>query len=250
MKRLWTNGAIYTMESPAKTVEAVLVENGEIIAVGERVPLQALADEVIDLQGGAMYPGFVDSHLHMIGYGDKLQRLDVSDVKSGAQLLDKVRLAAKDLQPGEWLIGDGWNENQFNDGYIPTKEELDAVCENPLLLNRICHHVILVNTAAIKLAQRTNDLVEVEGGKIGRHLSGELNGLFYEQATNLITSTLMSDGEDYVASLKKSLSLTIEDMLSYGLTGGHTEDMGYYGSFENPLTAFNSARFRRYTFNK
>ena len=239
MKRLWTNGTIYTMESSTATVEAVLVEAGEIIAVGEKVHLQAVADEVIDLKGAVMYPGFVDSHLHMIGYGDTLQRLDVSDVKSGAQLLEKVQLAAKDLQPGEWLIGDGWNDNQFNDGHIPTKEELDTVCENPLLLNRICHHVILVNSAAIKSTKLTNDVVEVEGGKIGRHLNGELNGLFYEQATNLITSALVTDGKDYVASLKKSLTLAIEDMLSYGLTGGHTEDMGYYGSFENPLTAFN-----------
>ena len=239
MKRLWTNGTIYTMESPTTTVEAVLVEGGKITEIGEKAKLEGMADEIIDLKGAAMYPGFVDSHLHMIGYGDTLQRLDVSDVKSGAQLLEKVQLAAKDLQPGEWLIGDGWNENQFTDEHIPTKEELDAVCENPLLLNRICHHVILVNSAAIKSAQLSNDITEVEGGKIGRHASGKLNGLFYEQATNLITSSLMTDGEDYINSLKKSLSLAIENMLSYGLTGGHTEDMSYYGSFENPLTAFN-----------
>jgi predicted amidohydrolase YtcJ len=239
MKRLWTNGTIYTMESPTTTVEAILVENGKVIEIGEKAQLQAVADEVIDLQGATMYPGFVDSHLHIIGYGDALQRLDVSDVKSGTQLLEKVQLAAKDLQPGEWLIGDGWNENQFTDEHIPTKEELDAVCENPLLLNRICHHVVLVNSAALKSAQLANNVAEVEGGKIGRHSNGELNGLFYEQATNLITSALMTEGEDYVASLKKSLTLAIEKMHSYGLTGGHTEDMSYYGSFENPLTAFN-----------
>ena len=116
MKRLWTNGTIYTMESSTTTVDAVLVEAGKIIAVGEKAQLQAVADEEIDLKGAVMYPGFVDSHLHIIGYGETLQRLDVSDVKSGAQLLEKVQLAAKDLQPGEWLIGDGWNENQFNDG--------------------------------------------------------------------------------------------------------------------------------------
>ena len=143
MKRLWTNGAIYTMESPAKTVEAVLVENGKIVSVGERVPLQALADEVIDLQGGAMYPGFVDSHLHMIGYGDKLQRLDVSDVKSATELLQKVKLAAKSLQPGEWLIGDGWNENQFTDGVIPSKEELDTIITGSEVLVPTVNRIVM-----------------------------------------------------------------------------------------------------------
>lgn len=238
MKRLWTNGTIYTMESPTKTVAAVLVENGKILNVGERAQLQVLADEVIDLQGATMYPGFVDSHLHMIGHGDKLQRLDLSDVKSATELLQKVKLAAKNLQQGEWLIGDGWNENQFIDGRIPAIEELDVVCNNPLLLNRICHHVVLVNSAAIKAAQLTNEVADVEGGKIGRHANGELNGLFYEQATNLVTSAILTEGEGYIASLEKSLTLAIEDMVSYGLTGGHTEDMSYYGSFENPLTAF------------
>ena len=63
MKQLWYGGTIYTMEVEHETVEAVLVDNDKIIAVGSVGELEDQADKKIDLQGAAMYPGFVDSHL-------------------------------------------------------------------------------------------------------------------------------------------------------------------------------------------
>lgn len=239
MKQLWTNGLIYTMESPTATVEAVLVEKDKIKAVGSFEQLQPLADEIIDLQGTTMYPGFVDSHLHMIGHGEKLQRLDLTKVQSADQLLSSVKDAAQNLQEGQWLIGEGWNENQFSDGRIPTKEELDAISTNPILLNRVCHHVVLVNSAALEAGGVTKGSSDPDGGKIGRNEAGELTGLLYEQATKLVSSALQKDGEIYINALKKSLTLAVEDMLRYGLTGGHTEEMSYYGPFTNPMIAYN-----------
>ena len=83
MKQLWTNGLIYTMEYEGEIVQAVLVEDGKVLATGTLEDLQPLADEILDLQGAVMYPGFVDSHLHMIGHGEKLKRLDLTTVTSG-----------------------------------------------------------------------------------------------------------------------------------------------------------------------
>lgn len=238
MKQLWTNGVIYTMENEGDIVQAVLVENGKIIAVGKLDDLQPLADEIIDLQGAVMYPGFVDSHLHMIGHGEKLKRLDLTKVKSGAELLQLVDEAAQKLEEGQWLIGDGWDENKFLDAMIPTKEQLDAVTTNPVYLNRICHHVALVNSPALELAQVTIITEDVAGGKFGRDENGQLNGLLYEQAMNVISEKFQQQGEAYIASLVESLELAITDMQSYGLTGGHTEEMGYFGHYTNPLTAY------------
>ncbi|MER2121280.1 MAG: amidohydrolase [Solibacillus sp.] len=240
MKQLWTNGTIYTMEQEGATVQAVLVQGGKIVETGAFDDLLVYADEVIDLQGAAMYPGFVDSHLHMIGHGEKLMRLDLTVATSGEELLQLVKNAASQLQVGQWLIGDGWNENQFTDGRIPTKEELDAVTNNPIFLNRVCHHVALVNSAALQLAGVTINTEDAAGGKIGRHENDELNGLLYEQATNLVSSLFKQEGESYIESLAQSLQLAIEHMQSYGLTGGHTEEMSYYGHFMNPLTAYHS----------
>ncbi|WP_274308435.1 amidohydrolase [Solibacillus daqui] len=238
MKQLWTNGVIYTMENEWEVVQAVLVESGKILATGTLDNLQPLADEIIDLQGMTMYPGFVDSHLHMIGHGEKLKRLDLTKAKSGEQLLQLIGEAVNKLEPGQWLIGDGWNENQFTDGAIPTIEQLDTVTSNPVYLNRICHHVALVNSAALEQANISVTTQDPKGGKFGRSEDGQLNGLLYEQAMNSVSETFQQQGEAYIESLVHSLELAIADMQRYGLTGGHTEEMGYFGEYTNPLTAY------------
>lgn len=241
MKQLWTNGTIYTMEREGETVQAVLVQDGKVLETGDFGDLQVHADDIIDLQGAVMYPGFVDSHLHMIGHGEKLMRLDLTVATSRQELLQLVEHAASHLQDGQWLIGDGWNENQLIDGLIPLKEELDAITNNPVFLNRVCHHVALVNSAALHLAGVTAESENPAGGKLGRHENGELNGLLYEQATSLVSVLFKQEGESYIESLVQSLQLAIEHMQSYGLTGGHTEEMGYYGHYTNPLTAYHRA---------
>jgi predicted amidohydrolase YtcJ len=238
MKRLWYGGNIYTMEKENETVEAVLVEDDKIIAVGTFAELHEQADEQVDLQGAAMYPGFVDSHLHMIFQGEKLIRLDLTKATSGEEMLEMVKEAAKITPPDAWLFGEGWNENNFADGGIPTVEELDHIRKEPILLTRVCHHVILGNTAALEAGGITKDSESPAGGEIGRDTEGKLNGLLYDQAMNRITDAIPKEGEAYIEYLTDALNLAIDDMLSYGLTGGHTEEMHYFGKFTNPLSAY------------
>ena len=104
MKQLWYGGTIYTMEEENETVEAVLVENDKIIAVGSVDELENQADKKINLQGAAMYPGFVDSHLHMLFQGEKLTRLDLSKATSADDMLDRIKEAALTTPEGKWLI--------------------------------------------------------------------------------------------------------------------------------------------------
>ncbi|MEH7418166.1 amidohydrolase [Neobacillus drentensis] len=238
MKRLWYGGKIYTMEKENETVEAILVEDDRINAIGTFNDLSKLADEFINLDGAAMYPGFVDSHLHMIFQGEKLTRLDLSKATTAEEMLDLVKTAAKTTPPDQWLFGEGWNENNFTVKKIPTIKELDAIRKEPILLTRICHHVILGNTAALKAGSIFEESKSPAGGEIGRDEQGKLNGLLFELATNAVTEAIPREGEAYIESLTKSLNLAIDEMLSYGLTGGHTEDMSYFGKYTNPLTAF------------
>ena len=238
MKQLWYGGKIYTMEKENETVESVLVEHGKIIAVGPFDALQAQADELHDLQGATMYPGFVDSHLHILYQGEKLVRLDLSQAKSAEEMLDLVREAAKNTQPDQWLFGEGWNENNFPDKRIPTISELDEIRKEPILLTRVCHHVMLGNTTALQQGGITNETVAPPGGEIGRDAQGKLNGLLYDKAINLVTEAIPCEGEHYIETLVEILNLSIDDMLSKGLTGAHSEDMSYFGHYTNPLTAY------------
>ncbi|WP_071395017.1 amidohydrolase [Bacillus tuaregi] len=238
MKQLWYGGKIYTMEREYEVVEAVLLEKDKIIAVGTFDELHLQADELINLEGAAMYPGFVDSHLHMIFQGEKLLRLDLRKAKSAEELLKLVKAAAETAPTNAWLFGEGWNENLFSDQRIPTVEELDAIREEPILLTRVCHHVILGNTAALNAGGIYEDSHAPAGGKIGRDREGNLNGLLYDQAMTAVTEAVPKKGEAYIDSLTEALHIAIDDMLAKGLTGGHTEDMNYFGEYTIPLTAF------------
>lgn len=238
MKQLWYNGTIYTMAYEGETVEAVLVEKDRIVAVGKLEELKEQADKLIDLHGATMYPGFVDSHLHMIFQGEKLIGLDLSGATTAEEMLELVRKAAETISPDAWLFGEGWNENNFVDKRIPTMQELDAIRKEPIFLTRVCHHVALGNTAALEEGGIFEESLSPAGGEIGRTPDGKRNGLLYDLAMNAVTDALPREGEAYIQSLTDGLTLTVHDMLSKGLTGGHTEDMHYFGEFVNPLTAF------------
>lgn len=238
MKQLWYGGPIYTMEHENETTEAVLVKNEKIVQVGKFEELKEQADELIDLKGSAMYPGFVDSHLHIIYQGEKLIRLDLSKATSSEEMLNIVKEAAKNTPSDKWLFGEGWNENNFADKRIPTIHELDAIRKEPILLTRVCHHVVLGNTAALQVGGVGEETESPSGGEIGRDSKGKLNGLLYDLALNLVTDAIPRLGESYIQDLVNVLNLSIDDMLSKGLTGGHSEDMAYFGKFTNPLTAY------------
>ena len=97
MATLWTGGTIYTMAQDGETVEAVLEHNGKIVATGEVDRLLPHATFIQDLKGNVMYPGFVDSHLHILGFGEKLKHLDVSTIKSKDELLAILRARMQEV---------------------------------------------------------------------------------------------------------------------------------------------------------
>ncbi|WP_449445843.1 amidohydrolase [Ureibacillus acetophenoni] len=238
MKQLWFGGKIYTMEKEYETVESVLVQDDKIIAVGDIQELENQADEKINLHGATMYPGFVDSHLHIIWHGEKLIRLDLSKARSCEEMLEMVQEAAKRTPTDQWLFGEGWNENNFPDRRIPTIQELDAIRKEPIVLNRICLHQSLVNSSALEFAGITEQTANPFGGEIGKDQFGKLNGRLLEKAKELLDVSIPKEGEAYIDYLENAMELAIKDMHSKGLTGAHSEDMSYFGHYSNPLTAY------------
>ncbi|MER2171515.1 MAG: amidohydrolase [Psychrobacillus psychrodurans] len=236
MKTLWTNGSIYTMDSENSMTEAVLTEEGKIIRIGDKESLLPIADTVISLEGSAMYPGFVDSHIHLIGHGEKLSYLDLSSFTSIEDIVTEVR---KKVVPGQWYVTEGWNDNNLIESRPITRADLDGVIQGiPIVLKRICRHVLVANSRAMEIAGITEETTSPIGGKIGRDENGKLNGLFYDEAQNLITSHIPPVTSGYLANV---IQLSIQDLLSKGLTGVHTEDMAYYGPYDVPLKAYRDA---------
>lgn len=235
MKVLWHGGTIYTMEAEGATAEAVLVSDDHIEKVGTYEELKQWADKEIDLQGKSMYPGFVDSHMHMIGHGEKLMRVDLSKIESSEEMREQLVESTQGLSKEEWFIGEGWNENNFADRKIFHRHELDEISESPMMLKRVCRHAILANSSALALAGITKDSPDPEGGVIVRDADGEPTGYLLDAAQDLVANQVPEVSVEY---LTRALQKSVDNLLSLGLTGAHTEDMGYYGHYSRPLQAF------------
>lgn len=236
MKTLFHDGTFFTMQAPQHSVEAVLVEDGKIIQMGTYDELKNSADETISLEGRAVYPGFIDSHLHLIGHGQKITSIDLSTFTSIREILEVVMNAQA---VSGWIVLEGWNDNQLMDGRAITRQDLDSVSTDiPIVLKRICRHVLVANSKALELCGISSTPPDVSGGVIGRDESGHLNGLFYDEAQQLITQHIPELSiDDLSVIIKKS----VKDLHSLGLTGAHSEDMAYYGPYTKPLEAYKAS---------
>ncbi|ARK24292.1 amidohydrolase [Sporosarcina sp. P37] len=248
MATIWCNALFYTMQSEGHTIEALVTKDGKITAAGSYNDLRNLAEHQVDLQGAFVYPGFIDNHMHIIGQGEKLLRLDLSKVTSTADMMDMLLRAAKGLSEDEWFIGEGWDENMFPDRKIFTRYELDMVTESPMLLKRTCWHAAVVNSRALELAGITKDTPDPEDGVIERDENGVPTGLLKEGAMQRVLQILPEPTEAYVT---KALETSVDHLLSVGLTGAVTDDLGYYGQYQTPLQAFHNVlggkrKFRAY----
>lgn len=148
-------GPIISMDPALPRPEALGIWRGRIVAAGRREDVVALAGtrtRHLDLAGRACVPGFIDAHIHLISLGLTLGYLDLNPrtVRSMATLLDRVRDRTTHIAPGEWVIGRGYDHNQFADGRHPTRQELDAVTSaHPVALIHASGHLTVVNTVAL-----------------------------------------------------------------------------------------------------
>ncbi|RDI44283.1 amidohydrolase [Falsibacillus pallidus] len=240
MGKLIFNGTIYTMAAEGETVEAVYVENGKIADSGNldsiKIKYSGRITDMIDLVGSTMYPGFTDSHMHLIGHGETLIRLDLSEMSSKEEVYDTLQKRSAMLAPGEWIIGEGWNENLWEPKETPNRFELDEyIPDHPVLIKRICRHAVCVNSKALKLAAIDEMTNNPDGGIIERDEHGRINGVLKDQAQDLIFTVIPEVTEAY---LEHAVRAAIDSCWKYGLIGGHTEDLNYYGGYQRTIDAF------------
>ena len=235
---LYFGGQIYTMLHEGEKVEAVLVHNGEIMRTGTYQALQHEASTFHNLRGKTMIPGLVDSHIHLIGYGEKLSRVQLGNAKSKEEIIKLLIKEQKNLSPNEWLIAEGWSEFNLEGKQMLSLQELDVITTNPTILHRVCHHVLLANSAALKLANITSETLNPSGGAIGRDSNGLPNGYFYDEATQLINNLIDTESLVYKQHLVQSMNAAIKQLHTYGVVGAHTEDCSYYGHYSNVLQAY------------
>lgn len=183
-----TNAKIYTVDSSFSTAEALAVKDGRFVEVGQAEALleNYQTDSLIDLQGAALYPGFIDAHAHFYRYGLGLTEADLTGTRSFAEVLERLKAHREEFPESPWIIGRGWDQNDWENKTFPTREELDQLYPNvPVLLTRIDGHAALVNRQALELAG-IDAGTSILGGKVVVE-NGEPTGLLVDNAIDLVS---------------------------------------------------------------
>lgn len=190
-KTAYLNGDILTVNPDNQVVEGILIESGKILAVGSRELILALADadtNIIDLEGKAMLPGFIDPHGHIVAAAQTLAVLDFSVCVSKEELLQKLRDKMRKASPGNdgWIVGFGYDNARFEGQMHPTKFDLDAVSNTiPIFISHVSGHLAAANSAALEKLGYVGENYAVPEGGVVRTVapdSKEPNGVLEENA--------------------------------------------------------------------
>ena len=162
------HAVVYTVNPQFDTASAFAVKGGKFIAVGtDREILDRYeAKKTIDARGKAVYPGFNDGHSHFLAYGQTLMRWAnlVGTNSFGAVL--KVLKAHQQKYPEKWILGRGWDQNDWAVQKNPTNEKLDKLFPgHPVVLTRIGGHALLASSEALKIAGITAS-TKIDGGEV------------------------------------------------------------------------------------
>lgn len=197
---IFAGGVIHTGLAAKPTVEAVAVEDGRIIAAGARADIDRLIGpdtDVIDLEGAALYPGFVDAHAHLLGIGMREMTLNLEGVSSVEELVDIIAAAAQETPEGETIYGRGWIETGWPEARFPNRADLDQASDkHAIVIVRADGHALAANSAAIEKAGVTRQTPDPEGGRIERDAKGEPSGMFIDNAMGLIEKLVAEPSDE------------------------------------------------------
>ncbi len=214
---------IHSTGSSQPIGDAIAIQGENIYAIGESEDILSLADrnsEIINLQGKTILPGLIDSHIHLLQYGLKLSNIDC-ETESKQECLRRISKKAQNTPAGNWIQGQGWNHNIWEDG-IGSKEELDAISiEHPIYLAAKSLHASWANSKALALAGINKNTPDPEGGKIERDALGDPTGILLESAVALVEKVIPAPNE---RQKRDALLKGQSHLFKYGITGVHDVD--------------------------
>jgi len=211
------NAVIYSVDSSFTLYEAMAVKDGRIIALGKSHTIlkNYRAPVVEDAKGNTVFPGFIDAHCHFVGYGLGLKNVNLLGTGSFSEVVERITSAVRtDPKDTSWIIGRGWDQNDWPSKRLPSKEKLDSLFPHrPVMLTRIDGHAVLVNSEALRLAGVTFT-TQVQGGEIIRSGTA-LSGVLVDNAVNLVTSVIPAPGKQRTEDALLSAQI---NCLAKGLT--------------------------------
>jgi len=225
---VYWGGAIYTANDEQPQVAAVATQDGRITFAGDEADAELLIGpetRIVDLNGGAMYPGFTDSHVHVFGVGQRERTLNLDSVTSIEDLVGRVAATVEDAEPGQVVYGRGWIETHYPEARFPNRADLDAVSpDNPVVLIRADGHALVANSAALEAGGITRDSVAPEGGEILFDEAGEPTGMLIDTAMYPVTALVAAPTGQERADIYAEGAARLA---SLGWAGGHDMSVPY-----------------------
>jgi len=204
------NANIITLDDAAPQATSITINKGKIESINE-INQQYKS---IDLKGATVIPGFIDAHYHLKNYGKRLNQLDFKNITNEDEIINLINQKAKNLNPGEWILGFGWDQNLWGSKNFPPNNLLNSHFKHhPIYLTRIDGHSAWVNERAIlKTGLALEKIKELEGGKIIN------NCIMIDNAMSPFQTIIPKDNFKNVKSwIKTAVKKTNEK----GITGVH-----------------------------
>jgi len=229
---------IWTGRQDMPWAEAVASSGETILAVGSSADVEPLIGpdtDVIAIDGSMLVPGFIDTHVHLIDGGSALASVQLRDAQTPEEFSRRIGEFAAGIEPGEWITGGTWDHENWG-GELPRREWIDELTpDNPVFVQRLDGHMVLVNSLALGLAGVDADTPDVSGGEIVRNADGAPTGVLKDNAMDLVANVIPPSGE---AKLDREVQAAMHYFAGNGVTTVH--DMAGFVS----LAAYRRARER------
>lgn len=219
------NARIQTLDANMSTHEAMAIKDGKILELGpeRQIMNKYKADSYYNAGLKWVFPGLVDGHCHFLGYGLNKQKVDLTGCKNVDEMLDRVQRFAEANPQKAWIMGRGWDQNDWPVQEYPDNERLNALFpDRPVILQRIDGHAALVNSAAV--AASGMDLnAQVEGGQVLMK-EGKFTGILVDNAADIFR-TIFNEADE--ATKREALLRAQKDCFAAGLTGVHDAGLDF-----------------------
>ena len=194
-------------------------------------------DKMIDGTNLFVYPGYYDSHMHLVSYGFYLSNLDLKDAKCFEDIYRLISIR-KDVDKYRWIIARGFNDDKLAEKRMPTKSELDAICsDKPVCLTRCCGHIMVCNSKALEMAGFEHDIDEI-GYKV--HMD---SGIVEENAIETVKAAWPIPS---IKEISDYILLACSKCHEYGITACSSDDfISITSEYDEVLEAFEKLAYQQ-----
>jgi predicted amidohydrolase YtcJ len=218
------NAKVYTAGPDAQMAEAVAIRGNQVLRVGSEREIQRLRrpqTTVIDAKGGAVLPGFSDSHVHLIDGGLAIERVDLSGAATLEEIQQRIAAWVETHPDSPWILGNGWDASAFPGG-VPTRQQLDAiVSDRPAQMLAEDGRSSWVNSRALRLGSITRKTSSPAGTIVKEPHTGDPTGVMRESAVGLVNRLVPKPTREDRA---RAVRAAIAEAHRYGITSIHHVD--------------------------